>query len=194
MAEVVRQKLNDSATARWIVLIIVATAMMMGYCVNDVMSPLETLLEMPQSKGGLGWTPADYGFFSGSSGLINVFLLMLFFSGIILDKMGIRFTGVLACSLMVLGTLIKYYAVIADFPADSTFHFSLFTYHFTLPLSVAVASDITVECRNGMPKDIVRIVVQLFLLNLVFWVFVEGACRHHPCAKQCHGQNAHPPV
>ena len=140
MAEVVRQKLNDSATARWIVLIIVATAMMMGYFVNDVMSPLETLLEMPQSKGGLGWTPADYGFFSGSSGLINVFLLMLFFSGIILDKMGIRFTGVLACSLMVLGTLIKYYAVIADFPADSTFHFSLFTYHFTLPLSVAVAS------------------------------------------------------
>ena len=41
---------------------------------------------------------------------------------------------------MVLGTLIKYYAVIADFPADSTFHFSLFSYDFTLTLSVAVAS------------------------------------------------------
>ena len=121
-------------------LIIVATAMMMGYFVNDVMSPLETLLEMPRSQGGLGWTPADYGFFSGSSGFINVFLLMLFFSGIILDKMGIRFTGVLACSLMVLGTLIKYYAVSAGFPADSTFHFSLFTYHLSLPKSVALAS------------------------------------------------------
>ena len=113
------QRLNDSPIARWTVLFIVATAMMMGYFVNDVMSPLETLLELPRSQGGLGWTPSDYGFFSGSSGLINVFLLMLFFSGLILDKMGIRFTGTLACSLMMAGTLIKYYAVTADFGAAS---------------------------------------------------------------------------
>ena len=99
------QKLNDSPFARWTVLFIVATAMMMGYFVNDVMSPLETLLEMPRSQGGLGWTPSDYGFFSGAGSFINVFLLMLFFSGLILDKMGIRFTGTLACSLMVIGTL-----------------------------------------------------------------------------------------
>ena len=92
------QKLNDSPFARWTVLFIVATAMMMGYFVNDVMSPLETLLEMPRSQGGLGWTPSDYGFFSGAGSFINVFLLMLFFSGLILDKMGIRFTGTLACS------------------------------------------------------------------------------------------------
>ena len=111
----IRRKLNDSPTARWTVLFIVATAMMMGYFVNDVMSPLETLLELPRSQGGLGWTPADYGFFSGSSGFINVFLLMLFFSGLILDKMGIRFTGTLACSLMVVGTLVKFYAVTGDF-------------------------------------------------------------------------------
>ena len=114
--------------------------MMMGYFVNDVMSPLETLLEMPLSKGGLGWSPADYGFFSGSSGLINVFLLMLFFSGLILDKMGIRFTGTLACSLMVIGTLIKYYAVTADFAAESMVQFSLFASHYDLPASAAWAS------------------------------------------------------
>ena len=129
-------RLNDSPVARWTVLFIVATAMMMGYFVNDVMSPLETLLEMPRSQGGLGWTPSDYGFFSGAGSFINVFLLMLFFSGIILDKMGIRFTGTLACSLMVLGTLIKYYAVTADF--DDTIHYSLFAIH--LPPSVAMAS------------------------------------------------------
>jgi len=110
--------------------------MMMGYFVNDIMSPLETLLEMPRSQGGLGWTPSDYGFFSGAGSFINVFLLMLFFSGIILDKMGIRFTGTLACSLMVLGTLIKYYAVTTDF--DDTIHYSLFTIH--LPPSVLMAS------------------------------------------------------
>ena len=110
-----KEKINNSPFARWTVLIIVATAMMMGYFVNDIMSPLETLLELPKEQGGLGWTPSDYGFFSGAGSFINVFLLMLFFSGLILDKMGIRFTGTLACSLMALGTLIKYYAVTAEF-------------------------------------------------------------------------------
>ena len=129
------QRLQDSPVARWTVLFIVATAMMMGYFVNDIMSPLETLLEMPRSQGGLGWTPSDYGFFSGAGSFINVFLLMLFFSGLILDKMGIRFTGTLACSLMVLGTLIKYYAVTTDFGgADISF----FNTH--LPASAAWAS------------------------------------------------------
>ena len=126
-----RGKLNDSPVARWSVLFIVATAMMMGYFVNDVMSPLETLLEMPRSQGGLGWTPSDYGFFSGAGSFINVFLLMLFFSGIILDKMGIRFTGTLACSLMVAGTLIKYYTV-STAPEGEL---------FGMPASVVMASS-----------------------------------------------------
>lgn len=130
MSEDIRHRLNDSAIARWTVLFIVATAMMMGYFVNDVMSPLETLLELPRSQGGLGWTPADYGFFSGSGSFINVFLLMLFFSGIILDKMGIRFTGTLACSLMLLGTAVKYYTVVAA-PEGEV---------FGLPMTVASAS------------------------------------------------------
>ena len=135
MTESIRQRLNDSPVARWTVLFIVATAMMMGYFVNDVMSPLETLLELPRGQGGLGWAPSDYGFFSGAGSFINVFLLMLFFSGLILDKMGIRFTGVLACSLMVLGTLIKYYAVVTDF---GTTQFTILSFH--LPASVAIAS------------------------------------------------------
>ena len=140
MSEAIRQRLNDSPVARWTVLFIVATAMMMGYFVNDVMSPLETLLEASPAEGGLGWSPSDYGFFSGAGSFINVFLLMLFFSGIILDKMGIRFTGVLSCSLMVLGTLIKYYAVTVGFPPTAVTEFSLFTIHVSLPTSVALAS------------------------------------------------------
>lgn len=138
MTQQLQRRLNDSPFARWTVLIIVATAMMMGYFVNDVMSPLETLLEMPLSQGGLGWTSSDYGFFSGSGSFINVFLLMLFFSGLILDKMGIRFTGTLACSLMVIGTLIKYYAV--THPTAEVYHLSIIIYHLDLPSSVAVAS------------------------------------------------------
>ena len=135
MTEAIRHRLNDSPFARWTVLIIVATAMMMGYFVNDVMSPLETLLELPKSQGGLGWTPSDYGFFSGAGSFINVFLLMLFFSGLILDKMGIRFTGVLACSLMALGTLLKLYGVTTDFGTAE-----IVVFGFQLPMSVAVAS------------------------------------------------------
>ena len=130
----IRQHLQDSPVARWTVLFIVATAMMMGYFVNDIMSPLETLLELPRSQGGLGWTPSDYGFFSGAGSFINVFLLMLFFSGLILDKMGIRFTGTLACSLMVLGTLIKYYAVTAAPEGEVAF------FGTSLPVSAAWAS------------------------------------------------------
>ena len=135
MAETIIRKLNDSPFARWTVLFIVATAMMMGYFVNDVMSPLEALLEMPRSQGGLGWTPSDYGFFSGAGSFINVFLLMLFFSGLILDKMGIRFTGTLACSLMVAGTLLKLYGITADFE-NAIFSFA----GLELPMSVTVAS------------------------------------------------------
>ena len=135
MAETIRHRLNDSPIARWTVLFIVATAMMMGYFVNDIMSPLEALLEMPKAEGGLGWTSSDYGFFSGSGSFINVFLLMLFFSGLILDKMGIRFTGILACSLMTLGTLVKYYAVTTDFGTSSVTFFGT-----DLPTSAAWAS------------------------------------------------------
>ena len=119
-------------------LFIVATAMMMGYFVNDVMSPLETLLELPIEQGGMGWTPSDYGFFSGAGSFINVFLLMLFFSGIILDKMGIRFTGTLACSLMVIGTLIKLIAI--THPSSEICHFSFLIFHFDMPRTVVMAS------------------------------------------------------
>lgn len=138
MAETIIKRLNDSPVARWTVLFIVATAMMMGYFVNDVMSPLETLLEMPIEQGGLGWSPSDYGFFSGAGSFINVFLLMLFFSGLILDKMGIRFTGTLSCSLMVIGTIIKLIAV--SHPSTEVYHLSFIIYHIEMPRTVALAS------------------------------------------------------
>ncbi len=113
MTEIIRKKLSDSAAARWTALIIVSFTMMFAYFFTDVMSPLEPLLTAAKENGGLGlgWTSDEYGFFSGSYGFFNVFLLMLFFGGIILDKFGIRFTGVLATGLMVAGALIKWYAV-----------------------------------------------------------------------------------
>lgn len=131
------QKLNDSAKARWTALLIVSITMMMGYYVTDLLSPLESILTAATKDGGLGWSASDYGFFSGSYGLINVFLLMLFFGGLILDKLGIRFTGVLSASLMLLGVAIKYLAVSLNFEGAV---FSIDAFNFHLPMSAAVAS------------------------------------------------------
>lgn len=139
MVEKIQQILSDSKGARWTALFIVAFTMMMGYFITDVMSPLEVLLTKPVAEGGLGWSSDDYGFFSGSYGLINVFLLMLFFGGIILDKMGIRFTGILACALMVIGVCIKYFGVSHDFGGDSIY-LNIIIFKGNLPLSAAVAS------------------------------------------------------
>lgn len=103
---------------RWTALIIVSVTMMFGYFFTDVMSPLEPLLTAAKDADGglgLGWNSSEYGWFSGAYGLMNVYLLLLFFGGIILDKFGIRFTGVLATSLMFCGALIKYWAVSSDF-------------------------------------------------------------------------------
>ncbi|MCD8287379.1 MAG: MFS transporter [Porphyromonadaceae bacterium] len=115
MEELIRKKLNDSAVARWSAMLIVSFTMMCAYFITDVMSPLEVMLTTPVADGGLGWTSSEYGFFSGAYGYINVFLLMLFFGGIILDKCGIRFTGVVSSSLMLGGALIKWYALSTDF-------------------------------------------------------------------------------
>lgn len=127
----IQQKLSDSKAARWTAMAIVSFTMMCGYFITDVMAPLETLLTQSVAEGGLGWTSAEYGFFSGAYGYINVFLLMLFFGGIILDKMGVRFTGVMSSTLMLTGAAIKWYAVSHTF-GDATL--------FNMPLQVALAS------------------------------------------------------
>lgn len=116
----IQKKLSDSPAARWTALAIVSFTMMCTYFITDVMASLEVILTTPVAKGGLGWTSSDYGFFSGAYGYINVFLLMLFFGGIILDKCGIRFTGTMSCSFMVIGVLLKWYALSHDF-GEGTF-------------------------------------------------------------------------
>lgn len=130
MKEMIQQKLSDSKSARWTALVIVSVTMMFGYFFTDVMSPLEPLLTAAKADGGLGlgWTSDEYGFFSGAYGYFNVFLLLLFFGGIILDKFGIRFTGIMSTILMFGGALIKCYAVSHDF--DGTIAVPFFgSYH-----------------------------------------------------------------
>lgn len=111
MTEILHKTLRDSKAARWTALLIVSFTMMCGYFITDIMAPLEDLLIKGTAEGGLGWTNTEYGCFSGAYGWFNVFLFMLLLGGILLDKMGVRFTGLLACSLMVVGALLKAYAV-----------------------------------------------------------------------------------
>lgn len=109
MTEKLHQKLSESKVARWSVLAMVSFTMLCGYILTDVMSPLKPMLEEV-----LHWNSTEYGFFTSAYGWFNVFLFMLIIGGIILDKMGIRFTGIGACLLMIIGCAIKYYAI-SDF-------------------------------------------------------------------------------
>jgi predicted MFS family arabinose efflux permease len=104
--ETITNTLRDSKTARWFALAIVSFTMLCGYYLTDVMAPLKPLLEKE-----LLWNSAEYGFFTSAYGWFNVFLLMLILGGIILDRMGVRFTGKMATIIMVIGTAIKYWAV-----------------------------------------------------------------------------------
>ncbi len=122
MSEKIQQSLRDSAAMRWIALVIVSVTMMFGYFFTDVMSPLEPLLTAAKGAEdglGLGWSSSEYGWFSGAYGLMNVYLLLLFFGGIILDKFGIRFTGLMSTALMFGGAVIKWWSVANDF-GDAT--------------------------------------------------------------------------
>ena len=122
MTELIRKSLRDSKTARWFILGLVSFTMMCMYYLTDAMAPLQERLQ-----ANLSWTASDYGFFTGGYGWFNVFLLMLVFSGMILDKMGVRFTGILAIGIMLIGGFIKYWAISGH--VQGTFELSIFSWH-----------------------------------------------------------------
>jgi MFS family permease len=98
--------LRDSAVIRWSMLLLVALTMFAAYLASDIFSPLKTMLEQHNQ-----WTSTEYGWFSSSYSLFNVFLGLLILGGLMLDKMGIRFSGITSCLFMVVGLTIKYWAI-----------------------------------------------------------------------------------
>ncbi len=106
MKEQITTTLRDSKAARWSALAIVSITMFAGYFLTDVMSPLKPMLEQQ-----FGWSSTNYGLFTSAYGWFNVFLGMLILGGIILDKMGVRFTGLMAAGIMVVGAGLKYWAI-----------------------------------------------------------------------------------
>ncbi len=109
------KSLRESKKARWLALVVVSLAMFGAYFFNYALSPLKPMLESM-----LGWNSADFGLYTSSYGWLNVFLFMLIFSGIILDKFGIRITGLGATIVMALGTGINYWALLTVFPDGAT--------------------------------------------------------------------------
>ena len=102
--------LRDSAAMRWIALLLLALAMFCSYIFMDILSPIKDLMQETR-----GWDSLAFGTMQGSEVFLNVFVFFLIFAGIILDKMGVRFTAVLSGAVMLAGGLIKYYAISESF-------------------------------------------------------------------------------
>lgn len=102
----IHQTLRDSKGVRWTALVLLASAMFFGYIFMDILSPLQELLQTQR-----GWSPSTYGHYAGSETFLNVFVFFLIFAGIILDKMGVRFTAILSGTVMLVGAAVNWYAV-----------------------------------------------------------------------------------
>ena len=105
-----QKTLRDSAAMRWTALLLLALAMFCAYIFMDILSPIKDL--MLETRG---WDSTAFGTMQGSETFLNVFVFFLIFAGIILDKMGVRFTAVLSGAVMLVGALIKWYAVAESF-------------------------------------------------------------------------------
>lgn len=130
-----KKLLNDNFIARWAALILVALMMFFAYMFVDVLSPLSTLLETTK-----GWSAETYGTFCSSEYFLNVFAFFLIFAGIILDKMGIRFTGILSGIVMVIGASIKLYAISDLFTPECGLYRFLDSFWTSFPATAKLAS------------------------------------------------------
>ena len=133
MTQKISKMMNDSPLARWTVLVLVALMMFFAYMFVDVMSPLKSLVE---SK--LGWDSGVFGKYAASEYILNVcgFLIL---AGIILDKLGVRFSGILSAGLMVFGAGMKFIAV-SDWFQSTAFCGWLDSWWVELPGSAKMAS------------------------------------------------------
>ena len=106
MTEKLKVALNDKAWARWTALLLLAMAMFFSYIFMDILSPIKDLMQSTR-----GWDSTAFGTMQGSETFLNVFVFFLIFAGIILDKMGVRFTALLSGVVMLIGAAINWYAV-----------------------------------------------------------------------------------
>ena len=114
MTTEIKKTLRDSAAMRWTALLLLALAMFCAYIFMDILSPIKDLMQETR-----GWDSTAFGTMQGSETFLNVFVFFLIFAGIILDKMGVRFTAVLSGVVMLVGAVIKWYAIEPGFSGTS---------------------------------------------------------------------------
>ena len=125
--------MNDSPLARWSVLVLVALMMFFAYMFVDVMSPLKSLVET-----NLGWNSGVFGKYAASEYILTVcgFLLV---AGVILDKLGVRFSGILSAAIMVTGAAIKFIGISDWFQTTALFRW-LGSWWVEMPASAKMAA------------------------------------------------------
>ena len=133
MTQTIRKNLNDHAWARWSAMLFIALMMLFAHMFVDVISPLKELIQLQR-----GWTSDVFGTYAGSEYLLNVWGFLIV-AGIILDKMGIRFTGELSAIIMLAGACIKYYAI-SDAFAGTALETWLNSWWVAMPGSAKLAS------------------------------------------------------
>ena len=133
MTQTIKKNLNDYAWARWTAMVLIALMMLFAHMFVDVISPIKELIQVQR-----GWTSDIFGTYAGSEYLLNVWGFLIL-AGIILDKMGLRFTGELSASIMIVGAAIKFYAV-SDAFIGSGLETWLNSWWTAMPASAKLAS------------------------------------------------------
>lgn len=131
----------EPAWKRWCVVILMIVAMAGGYMLLYALSPLQTALEQK------GWSLMAYSRYSSAESFLNVFCGILLFAGLLIDRLGVKFSGILAACCMIIGGAINYYALTDSF-AQSAFYIWLDN-NLNLPDS---AWNITPFCRGMAPS------------------------------------------
>ncbi len=143
MTQTIKTTLRDSAAMRWTALLLLALAMFCSYVFMDILSPIKDLMQETR-----GWDSAAFGRMQGAEVFLNVYVFFLIIAGIILDKMGVRFTAVLSGVVMLIGGIIKFYAVTEGF--DNTALGQWFTNNLNWNVNIPFIGDI-LPFADGMP-------------------------------------------
>lgn len=143
MTQTIKKTLRDSAAMRWTALLLLALAMFCSYVFMDILSPIKDLMQETR-----GWDSAAFGRMQGAEVFLNVYVFFLIIAGIILDKMGVRFTAVLSGVVMLIGGIIKFYAVTEGF--DNTALGQWFTNNLNWNVNIPFIGDI-LPFADGMP-------------------------------------------
>lgn len=162
MVETIKNRINDSASTRWGIMLLVSFTMATNYYFYDALSPLKFLMERE-----LGFSSADYGFFTAAYSIPNVFLLMAVVGGIILDKIGIRITGFAFIFIQFAGAVVTAYGASPYFnqggfgydfmnsfwtnysPALKTTSLGFFLFGLGAETSIVVISKVIVKWFKG---------------------------------------------